>query len=701
MYQKSEFISMAAAVLAVCFIFGAAGAAFPPKTKLPAVYQKWLDEEVVYIISSLERDVFLKLQSDRERDLFIETFWRRRDPVPVTPENEFKIEHERRIAYANKRFGRVVPKPGWKTDRGRMYIILGEPNDIAQYYGKTDICDTEVWFYQQKDEYGTWGLPPGFNLVFFQDGSVGDFELYSPTQDGPMAILQNYRGDPRDYEKAYKELAKVDYNLAGASMSLIPGESYGASGRPLMTSDVLLQKIETLAADRVDDKYAAKFLEYKDIVEVEYSANYLDSDGSMAVLRDSSGLDFVHYAIEPARLSVAPVGLEYATMLRLNGSISSADGRLVYQFEKTVAVRLNEDQKNELGRVPFMVQDLFPLIPGTFKVSLLLKNEASKEFCSFERTIVVPGPDSGIGITAPLLGYRTQPADPERRNLKPFGFGATQVYFQPNRTLTKSDQLILAFQVLGLDETSLRKVRLRFEITRDDAPVKDWERDLSGCPDLPFIVESIPAADLAPALYAVKIRLLVGGREIAASGEEFALTHFETVPRPWIHAKLMPAAGDPSYDGILGRQFEAAGQPAEARVLLEKAKAEGLAAPENILALARIYFQAGEYPAVASVLDPFLSEGAEPVYEIWILAAESRLKSGDFAGTVDVLDRAMARFGVNPDLLNMLGDGYLGLNRPADARAAWERSLSLNPDQPDLRKKLDDLKSRTPGAPVD
>ncbi|MCX6566331.1 MAG: GWxTD domain-containing protein [Candidatus Aminicenantes bacterium] len=701
MYQKSVFISVAAAVLAVCFIFGVAGAASPLKTKLPAVYQKWLDEEVVYIISSLERDVFLKLQSDRERDLFIETFWKRRDPVPVTPENEFKIEHERRLAYANKYYGRTVPKPGWKTDRGRMYIILGEPNDIAHYYGKTGIYDTEVWFYQEKDETKMLGLPPGFNLVFFQEGSVGDFKLYSPTQDGPMAILQDYRGDPRDYEKAYKNLQEIDFNLASASMSLIPGETYGASGRPLMTSDILLQKIETSAADRVDDKYAAKFLEYKDIVEVEYSTNYLDSDGSMIVLRDPSGLYFVHYAIEPARLSIASVGLEYATMLRLNGSVSSADGRPVYQFEKTVGVRMDESQKNELGRMPFMVQDLFPLIPGTYKVSILLKNEASKEFCSFERTVVVPGPDSGIGITAPLLGYRTQPADPERHNLKPFRFGATLVYFQPNRTLTKSDQIVLAFQALGLDETSLRKARLRFEITRDAAPVKDWERDLSGCPDLPFVVESIPADDLAPALYTVKIRLLVDGREIAASGEEFALTPLETVPRPWIRAKLMPDGGDPSYDGILGRQFEAAGRPAEARVLLEKANAEGLTLPDNILALARVYFQAGEYPAAASLLNPFLSEGAEAVYEIWILAAESRLKAEDFAGAVDVLDRAMARFGVNPVLLNLLGDGYLGLNRPADARAAWERSLGLNSDQPDLRKKLDALKSRAPVSDVD
>jgi len=695
MFHKDRFIRAAAAAIAVLIFSGSPAAAFD-KVKLPAVYKKWLEEDVVYIISSLERDVFLKLQTDRERDSFIEAFWKRRDPIPVTPENEFKVEHERRITYVNRYFGRTSPRPGWRTDRGRMYIILGEPNDIVHYYGKTGLYDTEVWFYQQKDTGTAWGLPPGFNLVFYQKGDIGDFQLYSPTVDGPMALLQDYRGDPRDYNAAYQDLQQIDVNLASNSLSLIPGESLGMTGRPLLTSDILLQKIETIASERVDDQYAAKFLEYKDVVEVEYSANYLDSDGSVAVLRDPSGLAFVHYAIEPLRLSVEPVGNEYFTRLLLNGSVSSLEGRPIYQFEKTVAIRMDEAKKNDLSRRPFAVHDLFPLLPGTFKVSILLKNESSKEFCSFERTVVVPGPDSGTGLTAPLLGYRTAPADPSQSNLKPFQFGPTQVYFQSNRVLTKSDQLVLAFQILGLEASARPRARLRFEITREGNPVKDWEREVAGYSDLPYVVESVPAADFPPALYDVKIRLLLDGKEIGASGQEFALTYQEAVPRPWIHAKLMPGAANPVYDEILGRQFEAAGKTAEARPLLEKARAESSLTPAGALALARVYDLAGEFPDEVSLLEPFLTEGAESVYELWTTAAGARLKNKDFAGALDVLDRAIARFGVNTVLLNLLGDGYLGQDRRADARSAWERSLKLNTDQPEIRAKLDALKPPDP-----
>ena len=106
------------------------------KPKLPDRYRAWLEEEVVYIVAPMERDVFLKLQSDRERDLFIEAFWKQRDPNTGTPENEFKTEHARRIAHANRYLGRDAPKPGWKTDRGRMYIILGEPQGYPEVRGQ-------------------------------------------------------------------------------------------------------------------------------------------------------------------------------------------------------------------------------------------------------------------------------------------------------------------------------------------------------------------------------------------------------------------------------------------------------------------------------------------------------------------------------------------------------------------------------------
>ena len=101
------------------------------KTELGKVYKKWLDEDVRWIITDEERNAFKQLSNDEERDQFVEQFWLRRDPTPDTVENEFKEEHYRRIAYANEHFAAGIP--GWKTDRGRIYIVYGKPDEIESH----------------------------------------------------------------------------------------------------------------------------------------------------------------------------------------------------------------------------------------------------------------------------------------------------------------------------------------------------------------------------------------------------------------------------------------------------------------------------------------------------------------------------------------------------------------------------------------
>ena len=98
------------------------------RQELSKTYKKWLDEDVRWIITDEERSAFMQLSNDEERDQFIEAFWGRRDPTPDTEENEFKEEHYARIAYANEHFAAGIP--GWKSDRGRIYIVFGKPDEI-------------------------------------------------------------------------------------------------------------------------------------------------------------------------------------------------------------------------------------------------------------------------------------------------------------------------------------------------------------------------------------------------------------------------------------------------------------------------------------------------------------------------------------------------------------------------------------------
>ncbi len=687
MRSKTSLVCIAAAVLFFASAFPSV--AQKPAAGLPEKYRIWLDEEVLYIITPTERDVFLKLQTDRERDLFSEAFWKHRDPTPDSPLNEVKNEHYRRINYVNRYYGRSAGKPGWKTDRGRIYIILGEPNDVQRFEGKTTIYPAEIWFYQNKEGLR---LPLGFNLVFFQEGGAGDYRLYSPAMDGPRTLLTNYSGDPMDYVTAYQALRELEPALADVSLSLIPGESTSAMGRPTLASDMLIQKVENASRAQVEDRYAQKFLEYKDAVEVEYSANYLISDSLVKIVKDPAGLTFVHYAVEPQRLSVNAHEDKYYTTLKINGTASTLAGQKISQFEKTVTVNLDESQMKAAKVQPFDLLDLFPLIPGTYKLSILVKNEVSKEFTSLEQTVVIPGNTPALQMTSPLLGYKTAPADRTQKTLRPFQFGPRLVYAQPSRVFARKDTLTVAFQVFGFTLQQRPSGRIRFAFQKNGQPAGEKERSIGEYGELPFVFEEFPLTDFVPAHYGLRVSLMAEGKELLAGTEEFDVTFQATVLRPWFYSKLMPDPLDPLYGRIIGGQLYSAGRAEEARVYLEKAFQADPASADTALALAQAYMDLKDYDQAVSVLVFFLSPAQAPKYEIFVLAGQARQMRADFSGAIDIFDRAVSNFGVNAVLLNAIGECYFQLGKSKEALAAWEKSLQLDPNQPDIKKKTAALK---------
>jgi GWxTD domain-containing protein len=660
------------------------------KPKLPESYKKWLDEEVVYIIAPMERDVFLKLQTDRERDMFIEAFWKQRDPTPGSPENEFKTEHFRRIAYADRYLGRDAPRPGWKTDRGRIYIILGEARDIQRFEGKSSTYDAEVWFYQGKTDMG---LPAGFNLVFFKEGGQGEYKLYSPVGDGPQALLAGYFGGP-DYERAYEKLREVEPNLAAVSLSLVPGEGGELYGRPSMSSDLLIQRVESAAVRNVEAKYAQKFLQYKDLVEVEYTANYLDSDSLIKVFRDPSGLYFVHYAVEPRRLSVNQYESKYYTTLKVNGRVTTADGRLVHQFDKTVSLDLTAEQMSEANRAPFDFQDLFPLLGGDYSLSVLIKNEASKEFTSVEQALRIPQGGTAVQMTQPLLGYRVSRLEPAERRMKAFRVGPFQVYCQPNRVFTKKETLAVLFQLNDLADEVGAGGEIRIEFLKDGQPFRDIRRKPSDYPELPNVLEEVSLADFPPAHYTVRVSVAKAGTVIVSAAEEFDLSFAESVPRPWFSSRILPEAGDPVYAEIMGSQLFNLGRFDEARGFLEKAFQRKPESEDAATNLARVYLALQNPSAVVKTLAPFTTPEKTAKYDTCLLAAEALKRTGEFGRAIELLDKAVAHYGVNALLLNATGECYAGLKKTKEALMAFEKSLELSPDQAEIQKRVAELKKR-------
>ncbi len=681
-------------ILAVCFLCSPARvqAETAVQSSLPERYLQWLNEEVIYIITPSEREVFLKLKTDRERDFFQEAFWKHRNPTPGAAENGFKTEHYRRLNYAKAYYGRSSPVPGWQTDRGRIYIILGEPRDIERFTGEAEIYNAEVWFYQDLTPFG---LPPGFNLMFFQRGGTGDYVLYSPVHDGPQALLPAYFGDPTNSVQAYKKLRQIQPNLAHVAISLIPGESAPYS-RPSLASEILIQNIFNVPRRRFNDAYAEKFLLFKDIVEVDYSANYVDSDSLVAVLKDPSGLYFVNYLLELKKLSIAIDRDAAFTRLIIDGNVTDSQGRSIFQFENSIPLKLTEDELKNVTYNPFDIQGMFPLIPGRYQLSILLKNEVSKEFTSMERAIAVPEAESGPGIGPLLLGFRTTsdiPGAEKATKLTPFKFGTRRVYCQPRAMFLPTDKMFLAFQVLGLDPGVGQRGRLKYEILKEEETVFSVEKKLSDYPDTLNIVEEFSMEKYLPADYRTRVSLMDGSRVLGASEEGFAVTPVVNFPRPWNYSRSSAATRDSIYPLLLGTQYLNAGEKAKAGAQFEMAYQNPPASFPYAMSLARGFFELGDFPKTIKLLTRF-SEGTDQPYEVFFMLGRSYQALGDCGSALASYQRALTHFGVNVPLLNSLGECHLKLGQKDAAISAWNKSLELNPQQPELKEKMDALKKQ-------
>ena len=313
---------------------------------LPEKYRDWLNL-TSYIILPAEREVFFQLQNDRDRDIFVESFWKQRDPTPETPQNEFKEEHLRRVSYANTNLRRATPREGWRTDMGRMHIILGPPGSIERFDSQPGVHPCQVWYYRGEARKG---LPALFALVFYQRGGAGEYKLYNPAADGPSSLLVRPEElDQTDYEAVYKKIKELTPSLAPVVLSVIPGEFPYAFTPSPQNSIILANIIESPRKD-VNPRYATDFLHFKGIVSTEYLTNYVESSAVVAVIPDPVlDVDLIHFFISPKKVSVdyyRPKD-QYYCNFKLNASLKKGD-EIIFQHEKDFALYFPPDRKDQI-----------------------------------------------------------------------------------------------------------------------------------------------------------------------------------------------------------------------------------------------------------------------------------------------------------------------------------------------------------------
>lgn len=665
---------------------GAKKKSHPP---LQAKYKQWLND-IQYIITKAEKKVFFELKTDRERDIFINAFWAHRDPTYGTLGNEFKEEHYRRLKYVEQVYGRSKTKKGWQTDRGKVYIILGAPLSIQRFSGYTRVYPSEVWHYQVDPSPG---LPPTFNIIFFDKNNIGEYVLYSPTIDGPQRLLIGFQGTPGDTVEAYKEL--YDYNafLAKTSISLVPGEEV-AVGKPSLSSDFLLRNIRTSPQKKVNDLYARKFLKYKGIVEVEYSVNYTRSSSLSQLIKDESGIDFFNYIIELEKLAVDQYENQFYSNIELFGSLTDRTGKNIYQYNKTFNVRLDRRQFQDLEKSSFAIIDRFPIIPGDYRVSVVLKNTNSKEFTVYETEISVPLPSPGLYLSAPLLAYEVKNKSLVSAQTAPFGTRQGNFLVDPGNKFQNSDRMNLFFQLYGAskDLRDSGKIKLLFKGEKNF--IREIYKNLSEFPlnETDFLIR-VSLADFPYDYYQVEISLEDRNKTTLAKREKgFIITPLAKISRPKTFSKSISINPEAISAYILGTQYLNVGNPSAALPLMQKAFHLNPRVKQFARGLANLYFNQKKYEKVEPLLKPFINP-EKPDYGLFFLLGNVNQKSGKYTAAVKYYKRLLEYHGVAVNVLNCLASCYYNLGDKEEAGKAWKHSLKMDPGQEKVKKVLRSLES--------
>ncbi len=647
--------------------------------ELAEKYRKWL-EVVYYHITPAEREAFFKLKTDRERDLFIKAFWKHRDPTPETPENEFKEELYRRFEYVNRYFGRGTVKPGWKTDRGKIYMLLGPPFDIERINMPDQIYPAEIWYYHGNQKNG---LPPIFGLIFYQKGGTGEYVLYNPAAQSPVDLVVNRTTlDVTNVKEAYRIIAEVNPELASLTLNPVPARE----GEPLssyLDASLLFQKIFELPLRQVDDSYARHFLEYRGMVDVEYSTNYVEAQHRAVILWNPAlRMHFINYMVRFPKMSIATYrGKAYISM-ELVVKLETLEGKPVLQITKQLSSNLSRYQMRLMDRNGCIIADMVPIIPGEFRAIFLVKNKISKEFTYFEEVLEVPEPVKPSILSA-FVAYSVK--NYYSTSLKPFVIGNSQFKLLPVDAYSVKDKASLVINFAGLEGRVFREAKFKIDVMQEGKEITSkvfpLHKDLI---ELNYIEIPIELFASSPGEYEFYIHLLVDQKEADSTQLNLLLSPLLPKPKPVVLSKRILLRDMPVLLENLAIQHYNLGHYEDALKLLEAAYEKK---PNDDL----LYKQALCLMALGKPAEVLgrLAEIKEPDEKVLLLKARARESMGQLEKAEQNYRAVLSRNACSIEALRGLAALLMKQEKEEEARSLLEKSLQTCQDHPEIRKMLD------------
>ena len=492
------------------------------KQELSKTYKKWLEEDVVWIITDEERAAFKQLSNDEERDNFIEAFWQRRDPTPDTEENEYKEEHYQRIAYSNEHFAAGVP--GWKTDRGRIYIVYGKPDEIDSHPsggtyerpmeeggGETSTFPFETWRYRYIE-----GIGQEVIMEFVDTCMCGEYHMTIDRSEKD-ALLYTPNAGLTMYEQM--GMSNKASRFSGGGMERL-GAGPNSSSLQAKEFDRLEQYSKLMAAPPV------KFTDLTEEVNSKIILNPMPFDVRSDFVKVTSDTVLVPVTIQMKNRDITFVnkdGIQRGTV-NIFGRLSTLTGKVVQTFEDTVQVDVPAELLPRTAENASVYWKALPLRPGRYKLYVAVKDVNGDRKGIWSRSIIVPEySEDKLSNSTLIVADQMEPVPTKAIGTGNFVIGTTKVRprvapADGKPALFKRDKdqkLNFWMQVynLGVDEKT-HKPSATFEYnitnlaTNKSVVQKTETTDTMGnIGEQVTLQKSITAANLQPGIYKIEIKV--------------------------------------------------------------------------------------------------------------------------------------------------------------------------------------------------
>jgi len=492
--------------------------------------RKWLDEDVSYIMTNEERAAFKALKTDEEREQFIEQFWLRRDPTPDTVDNEFKEEHYARIAYANERFASGIP--GWKTDRGRIYIIYGKADEIESHPsggtidrpieeggGTTSTFPFEIWRYRYIEGIGNEVL-----REFVDPSMSGEYRMtIDPSEKD---ALLHVPGAGLTFDEQFFGRDKAD-RISGLTNST-NGSALGNTSR-MNPFDRLQLYANIFKPPEI------KFKDLEAIVTTKLSYNLLPFRFRTDFVRvtEDSVLTPITMLLQNKDLAFQEQQGIHRAMIHVYGKITGVNGRVAPGgvFEDTISQDIPDALFKQLLEGAAIHQKIIPLRPGLYKLDLVLKDINSGNVGTVSQRLQVPRfPDDKLQLSSLILADLVENLPPSQIGSGSFILGSNKVRPNVNDDFRHDKNLNLWFQVYNLkldEETKKPSATVETLITKSGREVKrDVEQasELSNAAAQMTLSKSLSLKDFEPGEYSVQIKVTDNlTKDVIASAEKFTV----------------------------------------------------------------------------------------------------------------------------------------------------------------------------------